>query len=103
MRKLIGSAVLVTVLATAPTLASAQRRPAPRAAAPRSQQHPSFGVQLDWGSDPNFGIGGRGVFPLQAVFPKTPPDGIAALDHFLPGNNVEYWEVHGNVPVRVRM
>src|SRR2546429_5206270 len=78
MRKLIGSAVLVTVLAIAPTLASAQRRPAARAAAPRSQQHPSFGVQLDWGNDPNFGIGGRGGVPLhpplsiRKAHPPTP-------------------------------
>ena len=103
MRKLIGSAVLVTVLATAPTLASAQRRPAARAAAPRSQQHPSFGVQLDWGSDPNFGIGGRGVFPLQSLFPKTPLDGIVSFDYFFPGNNVKYWEINGNVAYRFRV
>ena len=100
MRKVIGSAMLVTVLATAPTLASAQRRPAPRAAAPRSQQHPSFGVQLDWGSDPNFGIGGRGVFPLQSLFPKTPLDGIVSFDYFFPGNSVKYWEINGNVAYR---
>src|SRR5207253_9582455 len=96
MRKLIGSAVLVTVLATAPTLASAQRRPAARAAAPRSQQHPSFGVQLDWGSDPNFGIGGRGVFPLQSRFPKTPLDGIGSFDYFFPRKKVEYWGINVN-------
>src|SRR5436309_12451516 len=100
MRKLIGSAVLVTVLAIAPTLASAQRRPAARAAAPRSQQHPSFGVQLDWGNDPNFGIGGRGVFPLQSLVPGTPLDGIVSFDYFFPGNNVHYWEINGNLAYR---
>src|SRR5205809_322591 len=104
MRKLIGSAVLVTVLAIAPTLASAQRRPAARAAAPRSQQHPSFGVQLDWGNDPNFGIGGRGVFPLQSLFPKTPLDGIVSFDYFFPsvpsGVSAHYWEINGNVAYR---
>src|SRR5438309_8508747 len=103
MRKLIGSAVLVTVLAIAPTLASAQRRPAARAAAPRSQQHPSFGVQLDWGNDPNFGIGGRGVFPLQSLFPKTPLDGIVSFDYFFPGNSVKYWEINGNVAYHFRV
>src|SRR5207247_11255893 len=97
MRKLIGSAVLVTVLAIAPTLASAQRRPAARAAAPRSQQHPSFGVQLDWGNDPNFGIGGRGVFPLQSLFPKTPLDCLVSFDYFFLGNHAEFWGTHGNV------
>src|SRR5437879_13154043 len=103
MRKVIGSAMLVTVLATAPTLASAQRRPAARAAAPRPQQHPSFGVQLDWRSDPNFGIGGRGVFPLQSLFPKTPLDGIVSFDYFFPGNSVKYWEINGNVAYRFRV
>src|SRR5881396_2687119 len=102
MRKLIGSAVLVTVLAVAPTLASAQRRPAARPAVARAQR-PSFAVQLDWGSDPNFGIGGRGVFPLQSLFPKTPLDGIASFDYFFPGNNVKYWEINGNVAYRFRM
>src|SRR5438874_8056853 len=77
--------------------------PAARAAAPRSQQHPSFGVQLDWGNDPNFGIGGRGVFPLQSLFPKTPLDGIVSFDYFFPGNNVKYWEINGNVAYRFRV
>ena len=103
MRKLIGSAVLVTVLAVAPTLASAQRRPAARPAAGRAQQRPSFGVQLDWGSDPDFGIGGRGVFPLRSLFPKTPLDGIVSFDYFFPGNNVKYWEINGNVAYRFRV
>src|SRR5438552_18653509 len=103
MRKLIGSAVLVTVLAIAPTLASAQRRPAARAAAPRSQQHPSFGVQLDWGNDPNFGIGGRGVFALQPLFPQAPLDGLVAFDYFFSGHNRKYWVVHGNVASRFRV
>ena len=108
MRKLIGSAVLVTVLAIAPTLASAQRRPAARAPAPRSQQHPSFGVQLDWGNDPNFGIGGRGVFPLQSLFPKTPLDGIVSFDYYFPsgapaGSSQHFWEINGNVAYRFRV
>src|SRR5438128_42236 len=64
---------------------------------------PAFGVQLDWGSDPNFGIGGRGVFPLQSLFPKTPLDGIVSFDYFFPGNNVKYWEINGNVAYRFRV
>src|SRR6184192_4659697 len=107
MRKLIGSAVLVTVLAIAPTLAPAQRRPAARAAAPRSQQHPSFGLQLNWSSDVDFGIGGRGVFPLQSLFPKTPLDGIVSFDYFFPsvpsGVSAHYWEINGNVAYRFRV
>src|SRR2546422_10089181 len=108
MRKLIGSAVLVTVLAVAPTLASAQRRPAARPAAGRAQQRPSFGVQLDWGSDPDFGIGGRGVFPLRSLFPKTPLDGIVSFDYFFPSKpagvtSLHYWEINGNVAYRFRV
>src|SRR5881396_1594814 len=102
MRKLIGSAVLVTVLAVAPTLASAQRRPAARPAVARAQR-PSFAVQLDWGSDPDFGIGGRGVCPLRSLFPKTPLDGIVSFDYFFPGNKVKYWEINGNVAYHFRV
>ncbi len=104
MRKLIGSAVLVTVLAAAPTLASAQRRPAARPAAARAQR-PSFGAQLDWGGDTDFGIGGRVVVGLRALFPKTPLDGIASFDYFFPshpsGTTAHYWEINGNVVYRI--
>src|SRR2546428_10986746 len=100
MRKLIGSAVLVTVLATAPTLASAQRRPAARAAAPRSQQHPSFGVQLDWGSDPNFGIGGGGGGALPALFFNAPPLGVGVFVYFFSSKNIEDWGGEREVPCR---
>src|SRR5256712_12115269 len=97
MRKLIGSAVLVTVLAVAPTLASAQRRPAARPAATRAQR-PSFGAQLDWGGDTDFGIGGRVVGGPRAPFPKTPLDGIASFDYFFPrpprGTTAHYLEIH---------
>jgi hypothetical protein len=99
MRKLLGSALLLAVVALAPTDAAAQRRAAPRPTASSSTK-PSFGVQLDWGNDPNFGIGARGVFPLQSLFPKTPLDGIVSFDYFFPGNNVKYWEINGNIVYR---
>jgi hypothetical protein len=102
MRKCIGSALLVAVLATYPGLAVGQRRAAARPA-PRSADRPSFGLQLDWGNDPNFGIGGRGVFPLGSLFPGTPLDGIVSFDYFFPGNSVHYWEINGNVVYRFRM
>src|SRR2546429_4727253 len=103
MRKLIGSAVLVTVLAIAPTLASAQRRPAARAAAPRSQQHPSFGVQLDWGNDPNFGIGGRGRVPPPSPFPQTPPHGLLSLRYFFLRNKEEYLGINRTTARRLHV
>ena len=102
MRKCIGSALLFVVLATFPSLGAAQRRAAARPA-PRSADHPSFGLQLDWGNDPNFGIGGRGVFPLGSLLPGTPLDGIVSFDYFFPGNSVKYWEINGNVAYRFRV
>src|SRR5207249_6583778 len=60
MRQLIGSLLLLAAVGLAPAELAAQRRPAARAAASRADR-PSFGLQLDWGNDPNFGIGGRGV------------------------------------------
>jgi len=106
MRKLIGSAVLVTVLAAAPTLAAAQRRPAARPAAAPGQR-PRFAAELNWSSDVDFGIGARGVFPLQSLFPKTPLDGIVSFDYFFPsapsGVSLHYWEINGNVAYRFRV
>jgi hypothetical protein len=103
MRKLIGCTVLVIVLAAAPRLASAQRRAAARPAA-SSAQRASFGVQLDYGSDTHFGIGGRGVFGLQSLFPGVPLDGIVSFDYFFPpkpaGASLTYWEINGNVVYR---
>ena len=106
MRKWIGSAVLVSVLAAAPTLAAAQRRPAARPAAAPGQR-PRFAAELNWSSDVDFGIGARGVFPLQSLFPKTPLDGIVSFDYFFPsapsGVSLHYWEINGNVAYRFRV
>ena len=106
MRKLIGSAVLVSVLAAAPTLAAAQRRPAARPAAAPGQR-PRFAAELNWSSDVDFGIGARGVFPLQSLFPKTPLDGIVSFDYFFPsapsGVSAHYWEINVNVAYRFRV
>lgn len=99
MRKLPGSLLLLAAVALAPAQAAAQRRAAARPASSPADR-PSFGVQLDWGNDPDFGIGGRGVFPLHSLFPKTPLDGIVSFDYFFPGNSVTYWEINGNVAYR---
>jgi hypothetical protein len=101
MRKWIGSALLVAAVAFNAVELAAQRRPAARPA-PSSSQRTSFGLQLDWGNDPNFGIGGRGVFPLGSLLPGTPLDGIVSFDYFFPGNSVKYWEINGNVAYRFR-
>lgn len=103
MRKLLGSALLLAAVALAPAAAAAQRR----AATPSPTQHPSFGAQLDWSNDFNFGIGGRGVFPLQSLIPGTPLDGIVSFDYFFPsapaGTSAHYWEINGNVAYRFRV
>ncbi len=103
MRKCIGGVLLVTALATSPALAAAQRRPAARPAAP-SAQRARFAAEINWTSDYNFGIGGRGVFPLESLFPGTPLDGIVSFDYFFPsaaaGVSAHYWEINGNVAYR---
>src|SRR5690349_25166210 len=103
MRKLLGSALLLAVVALAPTEATAQRRAAPRPT-PSASQKPSFGLELNWSSDVDFGIGGRGVFPLESLFPKTPLDGIVSFDYFFPsvpsGFSGHYWEINGDVAYR---
>src|SRR4029077_11078174 len=97
MRKLLDSALLLAVVALAPTELAAQRRAAPRPTASPSQK-PSFGLELDWSSDVDFGIGGRGVFPLGSLFLGTPLVGIVSFDSFSPsgpaGTTGHYWEIN---------
>ncbi len=104
MRKLLGSALLLAAVALTPAESVAQRRAAAR---PGPTQRPSFGVELNWSSDVDFGIGGRGVFPLRSLFPKAPLDGIASFDYFFPsapaGVSAHYWEINGNVAYRFRV
>ena len=107
MRKLIGSAVLAAVLLTTPGLAAAQRRrpaarPARRAAPERQV---SFGVQADYGTDTDLGIGALAVIGLRSLFPKTPLDAHVTFDYFFPsapaGASLDYWELNGNVAYRI--
>ncbi len=106
MRKLLGSLLLLAAVALIPAASVAQRR-APARPAAGSAQRPSFGVQLNWSSDVDFGIGGRGVFPLRSLFPKVPLDGIVSFDYFFPsapaGVSAHYWEINGNVAYRFRV
>src|SRR5258708_24315210 len=81
MRQLIGSLLILAAVGLAPAELAAQRRPAARPAASRADR-PSFGVQLNWSSDVDFGIGGRGVVPLESLSPNTPLEGIAPYSHF---------------------
>ena len=99
MRKLLGCAVLGALLFTTLPLSVAAQRAAARPAG-GSAQRPSFGPELNWSSDADFGIGARGVFGLQSLVPKVPLDGIVSFDYFFPGNSVHYWEINGNVAYR---
>ena len=83
MRQLIGYVLLLAAVGLVPADVVAQRRPAARPAASRAQR-PQFAAELNWSSDVDLGIGGRGVFPLQSLFPKTPLDGIVSFDYFFP-------------------
>src|SRR5256885_15592506 len=104
MRKCIGSALLLVMLAAYPALGAAQRRTT-RSAPARSTQRTQFGLQLDVGTQTDFGIGGRAVFGLQSLFPKTPLDAIVSFDYYFPsgapaGTSVHFWEINGNVAYR---
>src|SRR5437667_5782024 len=106
MRKLLGCAVLGALLFTTLPLSVVAQRAAARPAG-GSAQRPSFGPELNWSSDVDFGIGARGVFPLRSLFPKTPLDGIVSFDYFFPsapaGVSLHYWEINGNVAYRFRV
>ncbi len=106
MRQLIGSVLLLAAVGLVPTDLPAQRRPAARPAATRAQRT-QFAAELNWSSDVDFGIGARGVFGLQSLFPKVPLDGIVSFDYFFPsvpsGVSAHYWEINGNVAYRFRV
>src|SRR5881296_3263557 len=106
LRKLLGCAVLGALLFMTLPLSVVAQRAAARPAG-GSPQRPSFGPELNWSSDVDFGIGARGVFPLQSLFPKTPLDGIVSFDYFFPsapsGVSLHYWEINGNVAYRFRV
>src|SRR5881396_918019 len=102
MRKWIGSALLLAAVAFIPAELVAQRRPAARPAT--RAQRPRFAAELNWSSDFDFGIGARGVFGLQSLFPKVPLDGSVSFDYFFPshpsGTSLHYWEINGDVAYR---
>ena len=105
MRKWIGSALLLAAVAFIPAELVAQRRPAARPAT--RAQRPRFAAELNWSSDVDFGIGARGVFGLQSLFPKVPLDGSVSFDYFFPshpsGTSAHYWEINGDIAYRFRV
>jgi hypothetical protein len=107
MRKLLGSLLLLAAVALIPAESVAQRRATARPAAAPTRRT-QFGVELDWGSDTDIGIGARAVFGLQSLFPKTPLDGIVSFDYYFPsgapaGTSLHFWEINGNIAYRFRV
>src|SRR5260370_41282393 len=104
MQKLIGIALLLAVVALVPAESVGQRRAAARPAA-ASTRHTQFAAELNWSSDFDFGIGGRAIFPLESLFPRTPLDGIVSFDYFFPsapaGPYAPYLVVNGDVAYRI--
>lgn len=62
----------------------------------------SVGTQANWGSDADFGVGGRAVFDLGRLVRGL--ETHAAFDWFFPGPDlgvdVTYWEANANVVYR---
>jgi opacity protein-like surface antigen len=98
MRKLLGVVLLLVGVTLIPAGSVAQQRAAGRS---------SFGAEVNWSSDVDFGVGARAVLPLQSFVPKTPIDAIVSFDYFFPsapaGGSAHYWELNGNVAYRFRV
>ncbi|HEY2806752.1 MAG TPA: hypothetical protein VGI92_12915 [Gemmatimonadales bacterium] len=55
-----------------------------------------FGVQIDFGSDSKFGVGGRIRHSLMGLFPAAPVSGIGSIDIFFPGEGTTYFDFNYN-------
>ena len=88
MTKLTAAVLTAAAFAAAPSLLHAQAKP---------KEPVSLGVELDYGNDSEFGIGGRLRHGLQGLFPNAPLSGIATVNLFFPGNGVTWVEGNYNV------
>ncbi len=61
-----------------------------------------FGVQVNFGSDSKFGIGGRIRHSLQGLFPAAPLSGIASADVYFPGRGFTELALNYNVVYNFR-
>lgn len=55
----------------------------------------AFGAQGLWGSDTDFGIGGRLAFNLSDIVPHL--EALAAFNLFFPDGPQDFWEINGNI------
>lgn len=67
------------------------------AAAQNSAEPIRFGVQLNYGSEADIGIGGRVVHSLRGLFPAAPLSGIFSADIYFPGNDIKAFDINYNV------
>jgi opacity protein-like surface antigen len=56
-----------------------------------------FAPQLSVGDDSDLGVGARINFDLSSSFGSPGFNGIVSFDYFFPGNDVNYWELNGNL------
>ncbi len=88
MRKVM---IAVVAMAAALTVRSAEAQ----TATTRAFQ---FGPQIDWGTDTDFGIGGRFVWTgLGETIAVRGLEGVGSFDVFFPGDGLNYWELNANI------
>jgi outer membrane immunogenic protein len=56
-----------------------------------------FAPQVSLGEDSDFGIGGRVNFDMSSSFGSPGFFIVPSFDYFFPGNDVNYWELNGNL------
>lgn len=78
---------LIVVLGTALAVGVAH------SAAAQARADVRIGPQLSFADDADFGIGGR----VEVGPPATNVFVTGSFDLFFPGNNVDYWELNGNL------
>src|SRR5205085_7225377 len=72
------------------------------AAAQTGREPMRFGVQVNYGNDSHFGVGGRIRHSLQGLFPAAPLSGIASVDIYFPGSSVTWFDLNYNVVYNFR-
>jgi len=95
MRKLLAAVAVVGLCGMTGTVLSAQKARA-HAAPASSESSVRFGPQIDFGTDIDFGIGGRAEFDLRKAF-SAPMFGAVSFDYFFPGAPVHVWEINADV------
>lgn len=78
--------LLIAPLAAAFLLLGA---PGPQEAAAQT----NVGVQGNWGSDTDFGVGAR----LLTNIPNTNLEAMGSFDLYFPDNDFDFWEINGNL------